>query len=90
MGTVVPWICRFRSKYIPWIDASRGSSSPANPKPQTLNPYLQFKQTIGGLVQLTKCDNDRALLLVNDTNDMLNRSLSRLDMVESSPGAFRF
>lgn len=49
----------------------------------------EFKQCIGSLVKITKCDKDRSLLLINDTDDMLNRSLSHLDMVESSPGPSR-
>ena len=48
----------------------------------------EFKLCIGSLVSLSKCDKDRGLLLINDTSDMLNRSLTHLEMVVGeSPGS---
>eukprot|EP00960_Hanusia_phi_P062245 765099-Hanusia_phi.AAC.2 len=38
---------------------------------------------------LTRCDADASTLLVNDSSNMLQRSLHGLDMVQSSPGVVR-
>mmetsp|Transcript_43171 Transcript_43171/g.105608 ORF Transcript_43171/g.105608 Transcript_43171/m.105608 type:complete len:614 (-) Transcript_43171:10-1851(-) len=46
-----------------------------------------FRTSLSDFVALSKCERDPGLLLVNDTSDKLNRSLSHLEMVDTSPAA---
>eukprot|EP00282_Hemiselmis_andersenii_P038899 CAMPEP_0169445546 /NCGR_PEP_ID=MMETSP1042-20121227/10497_1 /TAXON_ID=464988 /ORGANISM="Hemiselmis andersenii, Strain CCMP1180" /LENGTH=203 /DNA_ID=CAMNT_0009556949 /DNA_START=87 /DNA_END=695 /DNA_ORIENTATION=+ len=47
----------------------------------------EFKGVLSEFVTLRRCEKNPGLLLVNDNTDMLNRSLTQLEMVDASPAS---